>query len=163
QVQADRCTSCGLCAGSCASLAIGPEGRTARHQLAAARQLVARHGDHACTVAVVACRENRELIARLQRALTGHGALAWLTGDCAGELLPGTVQCWGGHFGGARVLACPPQNCLHRRGATLADARILGERRPAIPGRIAKLPVRFLCASASEWKGVVAAIDALGP
>src|SRR5262249_2707087 len=46
-VQIDRCTSCGLCAASCASLAIGPPGRTARDRLAAARQLVARHAEPA--------------------------------------------------------------------------------------------------------------------
>ena len=35
-VDADLCVSCGLCAGSCGALAIGPPARTARHQLTAA-------------------------------------------------------------------------------------------------------------------------------
>jgi ferredoxin len=163
QVQADRCTSCGLCVGSCASLAIGPDGRTARQQLAAARQLVASSGDVARqTIAIVACRENRGLTAVLQKELARRGSLAWFPVDCAGTLHPGTVSYLGGHFRGTLVLACPPQNCLHRRGATLADARLLGERRPAIPGRIANLPVRLLCASATELGSVVSALDALG-
>jgi ferredoxin len=163
EVQADRCTSCGLCAGSCASLAIGPEGRTARQQLAAARQLVASCGDSARqTIAIVACRENRGLIEELRSVLRSRGSLAWFPVDCAGTLHPGTVSYLGGHVGGTLVLACPPQNCLHRRGAMLADARILHERRPAIPGRIANLPVQLLCASAAELSSVVSAIDALG-
>ena len=163
QVQADRCTSCGLCVGSCASLAIGPEGRTARQQLAAARQLVASSGDFAAqTIAIVACRENRGLTAVLQKELARRGSLAWFPVDCAGTLHPGTVSYLGGHFCGTLVLACPPQNCVHRRGAILADARILGERRPAITGRIANLPVRLLSASATELGSVVSALDALG-
>jgi ferredoxin len=159
QVQADRCTSCGLCAGSCTSLAIGPDQRTARHQLAAARHLVASHADPGRRTLLVACRNNGGLAARLERRCRNDGSLAWFPVDCAGTLHPGTVSYLAGHFGGTLIVACPPQNCLHRHGASLADARILGERRPAIPGRIARLPVRVLHASLAEWDRLVSAID----
>ena len=160
-VVVDRCTGCGLCAASCASLAIGPPGRTARDQLAAARRLVARHADAERRTLVVACRNNGALTTRLERTVTREPASAWFPIDCAGTLHPGTVSYLGGHFGGTLIVACPPQNCLHRQGATLADARILGERRPAIPGRIERLPVRLLHASAAEWRAVRGALDAL--
>jgi ferredoxin len=162
EVQADRCTSCGLCAASCTSLAIGPGGRTARHQLAAARRLVASHADPARRTLIVACQNNGGLATRLERAFAGDGSVAWFPVDCAGTLHPGTVSYLGGHFGGTLIVACPPQNCLHRHGADLADARILGDRRPAVPGRIAGLPVRLLHASAAEWRRVVSAVDDLG-
>jgi len=170
-VVVDRCTSCGLCAASCASLAIGPPGRTARDQLAAARQLVACHADADRRTLVVACRNNAGLSTRLERAVTRDAALAWFPVECAGTLHPGAVSYLGGHFGGTFIVACPPQNCLHRHGATLADARILGERRPALPGRIGRLPVRLLHGSAAEWRSVLAALgpvpetadDARGP
>jgi ferredoxin len=161
EVQADRCVSCGLCAASCASLAIGPPGRTARDQLAVARHLVAGHADATRRTVVIACRNNAGLAARLRRALTGDRAVAWFPVDCAGTLHPGTVSYLGGHFGGTLIVACPPQNCVHRHGAGLADARILGERRPAVPGRIATLPVRLVHASVTEWKHVIAAVDGL--
>ena len=161
EVQIDRCTSCGLCAASCASLAIGPTGRTAREQLAAARQLVASHADPQRRTLLVACRSNGGLATRLERALARDASLASFGVDCAGTLHPGTVSYLGGHFGGTVIVSCPTQNCLHRHGATLADARILSERRPAIPGRIARLPVRLLHASASEWSHVVSAVDAV--
>jgi ferredoxin len=157
----DRCTSCGLCAASCASLAIGPTGRTARDQLAAARQLVASHADLQRHTLLVTCRNSGGLATRLERALAGDASLAWFPVDCVGTLHPGTVSYLGGHFGGTVIVACPTQNCLHRHGATLADARLLGEQRPAIPGRIARLPVRLLHASASEWSHVVSAVDAV--
>jgi ferredoxin len=159
QVQPDRCTSCGLCAGSCASLAIGPAERTARHQLAAARQLVASHTDPGRLTLLIVCRTSGGVAARLERRCAGDGGLAWFPVDCAGTLHPGTVSYLAGHFDRTLIVACPPQNCVHRHGASLADARILGERRPAIPGRLARLPVQVLHASLGEWDRIVSAID----
>lgn len=161
QIQVDRCTSCGLCAGSCASLAIGPDQRTARHQLAAARHLVASHADPDRRTLLVACRTNGGLAAQLERRCANDRSLAWFPVDCAGTLHPGTVSYLGGHFGGTLIVTCPPQNCLHRHGVSLADARILGERRPAVPGRIAGLPVRVLHASLAEWDRIVSALGSV--
>jgi len=161
EVQIDRCTSCGLCAGSCSSLAIGPDQRTARHQLAAARQLVASYADAPRRTLIVGCRENAGVATELQRTVARDVSLAWFPLDCAGALHPGTVSYLGGHFGGTLVVACPPQNCLHREGASLVDARLLEDRRPAVPGRIAKLPVRLLHASMAEWGHIVSSLRAL--
>lgn len=161
EVQADRCTSCGLCAASCASLAIGPPGRTARDQLAAARHLVASHAEATRRTLLIVCQNNGGLADRLRHAFAGERQLAWFSVDCVGSLHPGTVSYLGGHFGGTVIVACPAQNCVHRHGASLAEARILGDRRPTVPGRIAKLPVRLLHASRAEWEHVVAAVDAL--
>jgi hypothetical protein len=80
--------------------------------------------------------------------------------DCAGALHPGTVAYLGRHFADTLVVACPPQNCLHREGTTLAHARILEERRPAVAGQIGRLPVGVLDAALGDWPRVVAAIDA---
>jgi hypothetical protein len=87
--------------------------------------------------------------------------LAWFPVDCAGTLHPGTVSYLGGHFDGALVVACPPQNCVHRLGAALTDARLLDDRRPAIPGRIARLPVRLIHGSAADWRRILAALQEL--
>jgi len=73
----------------------------------------------------------------------------------------GTVSYLGRRFAGTLVVSCPTQNCLYREGTTLAEARIVGERRPAVPGQIGRLPVRVLEAGAGEWSLVVAAIDTL--
>jgi ferredoxin len=154
-VQPDLCVSCGLCAGSCASLAIGPEGRTARHQLAAARGIVAGAASSPGRTLVIACRNNGGVSGRVRTRL----ATACFEVDCAGTLHPGTVSYLASHFGRTVILACPPQNCLHREGATLADARILMERPPAVPGRLARLPVSVLHASMAEWDEILAAIE----
>ena len=162
EVQPDLCVSCGLCAGSCASLAIGPEARTAAHQLAAARALVADTPDAPERVLLLGCRNNGNVVDRLRHRLDGDGSMQCFEVDCAGTLHPGTVSYLAGHFGAAVVLACPPQSCVHREGATLADLRLLMDRAPAVPGRMASLPVRVLHHSAAEWPSILAAIDALG-
>jgi hypothetical protein len=58
------------------------------------------------------------------------------------------------------VVACAMHECRHREGALLTHARLLEERKPAIPGRIASLPVRLLHHSMGEWPQIVSAIDA---
>jgi ferredoxin len=159
-VQPDLCVSCGLCAGSCASLAIGPPARTARDQLAAARSLVAACPAPASRGLLVACARNG-----------GHGLPAHEAGwdgmvrldvECAGTLHPGTVAYLGRHFAETLIAPCPPQNCVHREGAMLAQARIAHERAPSVAGQIARLPVRMLDVSAAgaplrgRWPAAVA-------
>jgi ferredoxin/coenzyme F420-reducing hydrogenase delta subunit len=161
QVQPDLCVSCGLCTGSCGSLAIGPAGRTARDQLAAARQFVASSADAAGRPLLVACRHNGGLSDRLRGRYAADRGATIFEVDCAGSLHPGTVSYLGRRFAGTLVLSCPTQSCLYREGTTLAEARIVGERRPAVPGQIERLPVRVLEASAGEWPRVVAAIETL--
>ena len=158
-VQPNLCVSCGLCAASCASLAIGPEGRTAALQLAAARQLVAATEKPDKRTLLVGCRNNGDVTARLQERCGTNGSVAYFEVDCAGTLHPGTVSYLGGHFGATVILGCPAQNCIHREGAVLADLRILADRRPAIPGRIAQLPVRVFHYSPGEWPEIDAALE----
>ena len=160
QVQPDLCVSCGLCTGSCASLAIGPPGRTARDQLAGARRFVADLGEVARKPLLVTCQHNGGLSERLRSRHATDGATLFEV-DCAGSLHPGTVSYLGRRFAGTLIVACPSQNCLYRKGTTLAEARIVGERRPAVVGQIGRLPVGVVQATAGEWAKVAAAIGAL--
>jgi ferredoxin/coenzyme F420-reducing hydrogenase delta subunit len=161
QVQPDLCVSCGLCTGSCASLAIGPPGRTARDQLAGARRFVAGTGEIGQRSLLVSCRQNGGLSDRLRSRYASDRAATLFEVDCAGSLHPGTVSYLGRRFAGTVIVACPTQNCVYREGTTLAEARIVGERRPAVPGQIGRLPVHVLQASTGELAKVSAAIEAL--
>jgi ferredoxin/coenzyme F420-reducing hydrogenase delta subunit len=161
QVQPDLCVSCGLCTGSCASLAIGPPGRTARDQLAEARRLVASTAEARGHALLVACRHDGGLTQKLRRRCATDRATTLVEVDCAGSLHPGTVSYLGRRFTGMLIVTCPPQNCLYREGTALAEARVVGERRPAVAGQIERLPVRLLQASLGEWARVAAALDVL--
>lgn len=160
EVQDSLCVSCGLCAASCASLAIGPPGRTALHQLAAARELVASTADAASRTVLVACRNNGGLPDRLRRRFADDAGVGFFDVDCAGTVHPGTAAYLASRFGGAVVIGCPPQNCVHREGATLADARLLMGQKPAVPGRLAPESIRVLHDSLGEWSRIADAIEA---
>lgn len=161
EVQPDLCVSCGLCAGSCSSLAIGPQLRTAWHQLASARDLVAGTPGGAQRLLLVACQNNGRVAERLRDRFHADRSMQCLEVDCAGTLHPGTVSYLAGHFRAALVLACPHGQCVHREGAWLADARLLADRPPAVPGRLASLTVRVLHHSAGEWPSILSAVDRL--
>jgi hypothetical protein len=122
---------------------------------------VAAAADGAGHPLLVACRHNGGLSDRLRGQYAADRAATVFEVDCAGSLHPGTVSYLGRRFAGTLVLSCPKQNCLYREGTTLAEARIVGERRPAVPGQIGRLPVRVLEAGAGEWPRVVAAVDTL--
>ena len=150
-VRAEACVSCGLCAGSCASLAIGPPSRTARDQLAAARAFVdARPAARAETV-VLACRNDGDDGAGWRHA--GGGDAVSLEVDCIGILHPATVSFLASRFRDTIVVSCPRHDCVNREGAALAEARIVHERAPAVPGRLAGQAVRLLQESAPRTSG----------
>ena len=145
-VRGDACVSCGLCAGSCASLAIGPPARTARDQLAAARTFVDGRAGARGETLVIACRANGGVAAPVRFDV-----------ECAGVLPPATVSFLASRFRDTVVVTCPRQNCLHREGTTLAEARILYERAPAVPGRLAAQAVRVVEGSAAAPRGLARA------
>lgn len=159
-VQASLCVGCGLCAGSCSSLAIGPPARTGRDQLVAARQVLAGMGETTGRALVVACRNDGAVAGALARHLGDDPTVARFEVDCAGTLHPSTVAYLASRFASTLILTCPAQNCLHREGATLADARILRGQRPAVPDRIDQRAVRVLHGSMGEWPRIVEAIAA---
>jgi ferredoxin len=159
EVQPNLCVSCGLCAASCASLAIGPPMRTGLHQLAAARDLVAGVADAGARTLVVACRNNDGVADRLRRGFADDPRVACFDVDCAGTLHPATAAYLASRFGGVVVASCPPQNCVHREGAALADARLLMGQKPAIPGRLTAETIRVLHDGLGEWPRLAAAIE----
>jgi ferredoxin len=161
-VVADLCVGCGLCIGSCASLAIGPGGHTASQQLAVARQVVADLPDAASRTVVLACRNNGDMTARLRAWAGAPARLACLDVDCAGSVHPGTLSYLASRVDRVLVLACPPQNCLYREGAALGDARVLSDRRPAVPGRLQGQHVEIVHHAPGEWPRVVAGLAAQG-
>jgi coenzyme F420-reducing hydrogenase delta subunit len=108
---------------------------------------------------LIGCRNNDGVAERVRRRFESDASAAWFEVDCAGTLHPGTVSYLAGHFDGTVILGCPPQNCVYRYGARLADARILEDQRPAIPGRIARQSVRVLHHAMGEWPQIVSAID----
>ncbi|MDH5235324.1 MAG: hydrogenase iron-sulfur subunit [Gemmatimonadota bacterium] len=154
RVDPARCVSCGICAGSCAPMGVGPPGRTGRDQLSAARAFLddpaRRSGEHV----VICCDRGAE---RWGDAIAAEGA-AVLPVDCAGNLHTSIIElCVRGGAAGVLVVACPPRDCWNREGPRWLLARVYHDREAELQARVDRRRVRVTYANASEATEVLAA------
>lgn len=129
-VQVDRCVSCGLCAGSCDQLAIGPPARDGHAQLQAVKRLL-EQPDPESTV-LVCCASagtGAELVSRLRAR--GHRVIP-LEVDCVGALHSLSVSRLAQAHAGVFVVGCPPHRCHSREGVPLVMGRLFGGREPML-------------------------------
>lgn len=147
EVDPARCVSCGICAGSCAPMGVGPPGRTGRDQLAGLRVILAETPAAVGDVVVLAC----------DRGL-GDRSAGWDPDGarlepipCAGNLHSSIVEQWlRAGAAGVLVLACPPRDCWGREGPTWAGERLFHDREAELHRRVDKDRVRLAYASRSE-------------
>lgn len=152
-----RCVSCGACAASCDSLAIGPPSRGGHAQLHALRALPAAPSEG---FVLASCSSN-DLAARLMAALRARGhRVSAVHVDCAGTLHARTVAGLLAHARGVCVLACPPARCLAREGSELAIDRFLHGREPHLRQPLDASRVFVLTATSAECDEAVAAFEA---
>ena len=157
RVDPARCVSCGICAGSCAPMGVGPPGRTGRDQLAEARAFAAaperRPGQHV----VIACDRGAE---RWGAAVAATGA-AVLPVDCAGNLHTSIIELFvRGGAGGVLVVACPPRDCWNREGPRWLLDRMYNDREAELQARVDRRRVRVTYANAGETTEVLQALGA---
>jgi ferredoxin len=148
------CVSCGICAGSCAPMGVGPPVRTGRDQLAAVRAFASRHALDA-QVVVVACT----------RGAGGVGASHEFQGapvipvDCAGSLHTSVVEYLvRSGAGGVLIVSCPPRDCWHREGPKWLEQRLYHDREAELKPRVDRRRVRLVYAGLGERATVRAAL-----
>ena len=141
-----KCVSCGICAGSCAPMGVGPIGRTGRDQLTDVRTFIEREKPGADDIVIVGCHN----------AVAGGG-----TGDLHGAL-PFEVSCAGSVHtsvieylvragaGGVLLATCPPRDCWNREGVAWMEERIYNEREAELKDRVDRRRLRVLYAGAGE-------------
>lgn len=149
------CVSCGICAGSCAPMGVGPPGRTGRDQLEHISEMMAsRDGTHGGLV-VFSCLH----AARLRPSgLAAAGAMA-VRVDCAGSLHTSAIE-YALRAGarGVLVLACPPRDCWNREGPRWLDARIHHQREAELQARVDRRRVRIAYLAMDQEAEVIAAL-----
>jgi ferredoxin len=153
-VNAERCVSCGLCAGSCDQLAIGPPARDGHAQVRAARQLEGTADPQA--FALVHCGHDgvgERLAARMRE---GGVRVTEIEVDCAGALHALAVQLLAERNSGVFVLACPPHRCRSREGVGLALERLLQGRHPDLKHPLDATRVRFASGGAADLAALTA-------
>jgi len=147
QVNPSRCVSCGICAGSCAPMGVGPPGRTGRDQLSDVRRLVAEQPPGPRQVVVIACSR-------------GAGGFAdrpeWqgtplLAVSCAGNLHTSVIEYLvRSGAGGVLVAACPPRDCWNREGPKWLEQRMYHDREAELQERVDRRRVRLVHAGWAE-------------
>jgi ferredoxin len=152
RVDPARCVSCGICAGSCAPMGVGPPERTGRDQLAHVRRDVLVHPEMLSDVVVVACARGAGGITDTPSGVcpTFNGASV-LGVPCAGNLHTSVVEYL--VRAGARgvlVLACPPRDCWNRLGATWLEARMFHDREAELQARVDRRRVSIAYVAAAE-------------
>jgi len=166
-VTPELCVSCGICAGSCAPMGVGPPGRTGRDQLSAARAFIAAARPGPRDVVVIGCDRS----AGVARTVSRPGVRVWPV-TCAGNLHSSVVELLTrAGAGGVMVVACPARDCWNREGPKWTEQRLFHDREAELQERVDRRRVRLVFAAAGdrdlvpaleEFQTAVAALAAQG-
>ena len=160
------CVSCGICAGSCAPMGVGPPERTGRDQLALVRSLteglfspepgpVQAEGPEP-EVVIISCDRS----AAKAKASPIHGSTVFPV-SCAGNLHSSTVEYLiRSGAAGVLVCACPPRDCWNREGPIWLEERLFHDREAELKSRVDKARVRVVYAGAAEQGTLARALAA---
>lgn len=155
------CVSCGICAGSCAPMGVGPPGRTGREQLSLVRRFVLAHVPAAGDVVLIACANSAGgTLERRGAARRPDGTLIYPV-TCAGNLHSSVVEyLLRSGTGGVLIAACPGRDCWHREGPKWLSERLYHDREAELQPRVDKRRVRVANAGAAETPALLAALAA---
>jgi ferredoxin len=154
-VDVSRCVSCGICAGSCAPMGVGPEGRTGRDQLRDVKEFISREAPGPTDVVLVAC--GRSAV----RGAEGCFADASLMEvSCAGSLHTSVIEYLiRAGAGGVMAVSCPPRDCWNREGVAWLEARVYEDREAELQERVDRRRVRVVHAAEREHASLTADIE----
>ncbi len=151
------CVSCGICAGSCAPMGVGPPQRTGRDQLARVRTFIREHTWGPRDLVLVSC-EHAARTAAVGSELQGIPVFAV---PCAGNLHSSVVEYLvRSGVGGVLVVACPPRDCWSREGPRWLGQRLYNERPAELKARVDSRRVRVVHAAEGEPDRLAAAVRA---
>jgi coenzyme F420-reducing hydrogenase delta subunit/Pyruvate/2-oxoacid:ferredoxin oxidoreductase delta subunit len=145
RVDAGLCVSCGICAGSCAPMVVGPPGRSGRDQVAGVRARLAERRPVAGEVVLIACERGAGAGVPAAEGVNVH------TVSCVGSLHTSVIEFYlRAGAAGVMVAACPSRDCKNREGAKWAHARIFEEREAELQARVDRRRVHLAYAGERE-------------
>ena len=155
-VDPELCVSCGICAGSCAPMGVGPPGRTGRDQLARVQAFLTAPERRAGEIVAICCEHGA---ATHRAALAAEGAAIYMT-DCAGNIHTSVIEMMiEGGSSGVLVLTCPPRDCGNREGPQWLTERVYHDREAELQARVDRARVRIVPVSAGEQREALAALQ----
>ncbi len=161
-----RCVSCGICAGSCAPMGVGPAGRTGRDQLGGLRSVLlpelaptgAGSDAQRGSLAIVAvCCEQAP--ASHVAALRDRGAHVHAV-SCVGNLHTSVIELFVRRgAAGVIVCGCPPRDCISREGPKWLRERVFNDREAELQPRVDRRRVRLATLAPGDRRASLAAFD----
>lgn len=160
-----RCVSCGVCAGSCAPMGVGPPGRTGRDQLAGVKAFLAEAAPGPREVVVVGCFHGAAgaVAASSAAGMRAEGGAAGSNGSgaaagarvlrvgCVGNLHTSALEYLvRAGAGGVLVAACPPRDCRSREGVKWFRERLDNGREAELQDRVDRRRIDVVYAAAGE-------------
>lgn len=147
RVNPSYCVSCGICAGSCAPMGVGPPARTGRDQLNGVRDFLDRWRPTSSDVIILACDRGAGGVATAG-AFAGSPVLPL---QCAGNLHSSVVEyLLRAGAAGVLILSCPPRDCWNREGVKWLEARLFHDREAELQERVDRRRVRLAVLSRAE-------------
>jgi ferredoxin len=154
RVDPSRCVSCGICAGSCAPMGVGPPGRTGRDQLATLRSLLDVSDDPE-PIVVVHCEQAPR--AHVD-ALRTSGARVHAV-PCVGNLHSSVIELFLRNGApGVIVFGCPPRDCVGREGPKWLHERVFNDREAELQPRVDRRRVRLATIAPGDLAGTLSAL-----
>jgi coenzyme F420-reducing hydrogenase delta subunit/Pyruvate/2-oxoacid:ferredoxin oxidoreductase delta subunit len=152
RVTPELCVSCGICAGSCAPMLVGPPGRNGRQQVADVRNWTAEWGGAAPEVAIVSC-------ARAADPGVPAGTVVHRV-PCAGSVHTSVVELLlRAGAGGVLLVACPIRDCREREGPQWLSERLYHDREAELQARVDRRRVRLAHLGAGRGREARAELD----
>lgn len=151
------CVSCGICAGSCAPMGVGPPGRTGRDQVGAIRALAAAMRGRPPAIVAVTCQNAApgQLTALADQGVVVHPV------TCTGNLHSSVVElALAAGAPGVIVFSCPPRDCRGREGPKWLDARLFHQREAELQERVDRRRVATAIMAAGDLDGTLASLRA---
>ncbi len=153
-VDPSLCVSCGICAGSCAPMGVGPPGRTGRDQIAQVHAFLAEPRRRAGQIVAICCEHGA---GAYRSAIADHGA-ALYTVDCAGNLHTTVIELLlRAGAGGVLVLACQARDCRSREGPRWLVERLYDGREAELQARVDRRRVQVVHVAAGERQLAISA------
>jgi ferredoxin len=153
-VDPSRCVSCGICAGSCAPMGVGPPGRSGRDQLAELRAVALPILAEVSTAPIVAVCCAQAPASHVS-ALRNRGAQIHQV-TCVGNLHSSVVELF--IRNGARgviVCGCPPRDCVSREGPKWLRERFFNNREAELQPRVDRQRVCVATLAPGDLAGTV--------
>lgn len=153
-VNADLCVSCGICAGSCAPMGVGPPQRTGRDQLRDVERFAASIAWQPGDVVVLACGWGTGEYSLWE----GQPGLHLYATGCSGSLHTSILESLlRKGASGVMVISCPERDCSHREGPKWLRLRVYEDREAELQPRVDRHRVRLLACAGVEIGQAIAA------